>query len=867
MYEAAVTPTVCHTNDGVFVLGLPLHHNWGRGSRILISQEQERIGLRTVAVAWVVEQLGTAAKINVIFQRQGQSVEGGKASVPEDGKRLRFDNFYARMESRAGDRVILDLGESDGVSVGDLYEARDVERPDYPVGLVRVTRVHDMNADAVVEGEDEMLGGQHEFVLRPKTLPPPIHVAVVPVRTEGAGSSVPEGIKREGQESLAGTLRRARDTTHDVELQVEELSPEPSGDPKTLLARLAARARARGASQVIWASGSCAAEPCPPVQYAVVPEDSKETLVPKPLLLPSMMGQAASNDMSALLGQIASAGQAFEEASYRLRAWAGSQGGKLDDDMLLQLVEAELWLGQLGRAGIWMSELEGSYGPTAKPLSYYRTRVRIACSNENLSELEALIHASLRFPELDKAQLDAIECAIGLNLKAGKYATVDELLERGRALASSLGDADSLSRLAEWRAELYDRSGKLDEGQQEMSLQYAKAVAAGDTQRQASSSLKLAKNRSRSGDIDLALEHLQKAGDLYKEMRDESGFVECLPLFGQLWRSRYGIEATRKRLSAERAALKGRSWRRVELGLRIREAELDLHSGRLERVRKELSQLLSTARKKQYDDEELQILGLQVEQALITGPMQQGRKALEQYTQRALDLRREPELAHANLLWGRFALQQGDSKLATAHAQKAVDEHRSLGEEAGRAAGELLLGDANRELGRREAAQRHYRAAAHAYQKMRDDTGFHLAKLGLLGLALGEGRVGDTLRSELQATATYFKRSGQPHEHLRATLQSEWATFLAARDYAATLRKLKDLRTQARKNGFAALRAAAQMFIACVDRSDGAYVLARREYELARELYDAMGRYEHSFDCPGSRAGDSAADEGQDARP
>lgn len=181
-------PTVCHTDDAIYVLGLQPQHGWRRGSRIVISQEDGLLGAHKVAVAWVVEQTDRAAKINVIFQRENHSVEGGTAALHEFGDRLLFEHYYARMAGRNGKSITLDIGENDGVQEGHSYEARSIRAPDYPVGLVRVTRVHDMQSDAVIVEEPETFGAElHEFVFRRPAKPPAIGVAVATVQREAGG--------------------------------------------------------------------------------------------------------------------------------------------------------------------------------------------------------------------------------------------------------------------------------------------------------------------------------------------------------------------------------------------------------------------------------------------------------------------------------------------------------------------------------------------------------------------------------------------------------------------------------------------------------------------------------------------------------
>lgn len=866
VYATAAKPTVCHTKDAIYVLGLPSQHGWRRGSRIVISQEEEDLGSRKVAVAWVVETLDRAAKVNVIFQRYNQSVEGGTATLHEDGDRLRFENYYARMASRSGKSITLDIGKDDGVEEGHTYEARKLTRPDYPVGLVRVTRVHDMHSDAIVVEEPEAFGAElHEFVLRRSTKPPAIAVAVAAIRREDAAPPSREGAKRDSREGLADKLRLAQKASPDVEVQVYDLRSMPGGDLETLLPRLAEGARARQASQVVWTGGPCAAEPCPAAYYADVPKDPKAALVPKPLLLPSMMGGGAADDASALVGQIAYAGKAFEEASYRLRTWAGSLHGDFSSEMLLQLVDAEVQLGQLGRARIWLEELERRYAHAAKPLSYYQARVRVACSNKNLWELRSLRGESRKRPELRKAQLDAVECAIELNIDNKSLAKARELLPDARSLASELGDQDALNRVLRWEAKLADQPGRLADRRKETVAESEEGLTAAEPQDQASQSFKLAMERSRSGDLNGALGYLERAFDLYKEVRSDAGLAECVPLFVGLWRSREGVEGARKRLSAERRTVKGPPWRRAELGMQIGGASLDLQAGKLARARKDLVKFLSFARKSQFVEEELQILALQVEQALIAGQMQQAQRALDKYKERVIDSPREADKARAHLLWARFELQDGKPKPAKEHADIAIRRYRNLDDDAGVAAGQLLLSDAHRELGDLEESRKHYEAAASAYEWLHDEEGRHLANVALFP-SMGGG-TGEASRDSLHASMTYFKKRGQLHEYLRAALRYEWAAFMTSRDHAAALRKLKALRVQAKNREFTVLRAEAQMLIACVHRDDHAYGPANREYQVARGLYGAMGRYEQPFNCPESRVSGPVADEGQDARP
>ena len=846
--ESISSPTVCHGTGGTYVTGLPRDHNWTRGSRILISKPIAPVGETTVGVAWVIQAHDRAATIHVIIGEPDQSLEGAMARPPRPDQRIRFENFYARMESREGKHVFLDVGDHDGVRKGDAYEARNSDRPDYPVGLVRVTHVYAMRAEAEVLQETDPFGVFHEFVLSPRedAVMLALQVGVVPVST-------PDPQTRENHGFLLEKIGAMNTGPQTFGVAFEELRPARTpGTGARTDDIIVASARAQHVSQVVWAEGPCTTEPCARASYAVVPSAPNGDLVRRPLFFPSTSGGSVQNDTSAVLGQLAHAAQAFEEASYHLRTWAADESHTMTAEALLQLAEAEQELGQYDRARIWLRSIEGSPARGGQLLRYFQARGRGACADANRVELEKLEKSARtrldEHPELKHFTLEALECKVALSLAAGNSEDAWPLIDQSIAVAVELGDQESITRLTAQKASLFELAGRFDEAQQTLRHDYEVAVTARDLHAQANNRLAQARNRIRAGEFTSARSHAQAALELFKSLEDDDGIVECLPVLVRIHRQLDGIVVARKFLDTERPTLKRRQLPRAGFALRLAGTYLDLQQGELVRASKDLKNLQAHVSKQRRSDEEIQILEMQSELLLLTGQMQQAHRTIDYYWHRASELHRPADLARARLVYAEFRLQEGNWRAAHRTAKEALAQYQTINDHAGVAAAEFILGEGEREFGKVTDARRHYVTAKQSFQRVQDADGERRADLGLAALELW--REGPAhARQTLLRIESHFKKVGNDQDLMRTRLQLEWAKFLYARDHVATLHALKTIRDEAKRKRFVAFHAGAQMLIACVYRTDSDHKAAKHEFGVAIKLYAEMGRHTQAWPC------------------
>lgn len=823
---------------------------------MLIHQYDEILGEREVAVAWILEPLPRAARIHVIVQQPHATLEGASAQIPKDDRVLRFRNYYARMEARSGKIVTLDIGSDDGVSVRDVYEARDPNRPDYPIGRVVVEKVHEMSSEARIESEDLPFSERNEFVLsRGEASPSSVRIAVIPIQTDDPKQRSPAAARPPVFSVVAEALQQAKTLVRTFELLLHDTAAEPEGAPDDLLARIARRARSQRADQVVWISGSCTAESCAQAWHSEVPDDPDQPLAPEPLLLPSREGGAVVNDPAAVLGQISYTAGAFDEASYQLRSWFAGEATPTASHALIQLAEAESALGQLDRSRIWLREFADRSSQAAQEeqlLPFFRTWGRIACSDANASEVKALqqkVELRVeRHPELKEVQLEALECSVKLSRDRGDQEGAQRAIEQGLALARELGDQASISEFEAFKGHSYELAGQIDKGREHLQQAFDAASASGDRGAQSQLGLALARNRMLASDFEGARKLAQDAMDAYKAMKNEAGIVECLPVLVRVHRRLYGTARARAFLTTERNALRRRRLPRAELALSLAGAFLDLQQGELARVGRNLKQLHESVRRQKLVDEEVQVLGMLAEVHLLSGQMQQAKRTIDRYWHRAHELGRDADQVRARLLYAEFCLQEGDDKNARKYAGAAADSAKLLGDNAVAAAAELLLGDIEREFGSVGAAKQHYQAAKELFGPMKDIDGARLVELGQATLVQWREQA-PHVRHLLPRIVEHFQTVGNVAGHLRASLQLAWANFLHDRDRADTLQSLKSLRETAKRKQFAAAHAEAQMLIACVYRLDSDHKTANQEFRLARDLYAAVGRHNQPWPC------------------
>lgn len=848
--RSSPSPTVCNGPGGPFVTHLPLGHHWTRDTRVVISKPTPIAGEIPVAVAWVVQNYEHAVTINVLVAKPGESLEGARAQAAQPDEHIRFGKFYARMEARNTDgTIILDVGDADGVRQGDTYEARNVSRLDYPVGQVRVTRVHSSHADAEILTEAGQIGTEHAFVFsshpaHPHHAASAVEVGIFPVDSPQATSA--------DQTFMPERTDAGRSAMHAFGIEFRQLFPSEARDPNTPLHDIiAASARAQHVSRVVWAAGPCPAGQCVNAWYADIPDAPNIALEPRILTFPSLTGGSAQNHTSALLGQIAHAAKVFDAASYHLRAWATDETNTITTEALLQLAEAEQELKQFDRARIWLRPLEGGHVEAQQLLRYLRARVRGACADANPRELEALQRRHrknvAKQPQLRQFTLDILVCEVGLSLSAGNKDEARALIEEGMTLAAELNDRDSIRRLNDWKIELDEAAGRFDDGLLSLVEAYKAAEAAGDRHAQARNLLAQATNRARAGDPDRAKQNAERALALFKVLQDDHGIAECMPILVPLSRQMDGIEAIRDLITRERRALKRRDFPRATFALALAEAYLDLQEGELGRAGKSLQRLRDDATKRERIDDEIQVLEMQAELFKTTGQTQQANKTIDHLRRLAADFDRPGTLGRADLIAAQSRLQEGDWTSARDLTATATEQSRKLGDRAGIARAELILGEVEREFGEVEDARQHYQAAKTAFSDMQDPDGAQRADLGLATLALWRERSGQA--RQLAVIESYFKKHGNRQDLLRTRLQLVWAKYVHTRVRTTALRSLKSLRDEVKRRKFVALQAEAQMLIGCVHRIDGDHRGAEKEFVSASKLYAAIGRIKQGVPC------------------
>lgn len=849
---------ICNGIYGTFVVGLADQHHWTRGTRITIQQDDELTGPRAVAVAWVVEELENAAKIRVIIQEPGTNLVGATASPIRSDQYPRFKNFYAHLVARSGDRLSLDLGGNDDVRVGDVYEARDPFHPDYPVGRVSVTKVHDMHSEAEIVSEDTVnspIGARHEFVLSTAQDGASLaSVTVGIVTTKASGPSKVPPLSLPAGQTARQALQQAKAFAKTFALGIEQLEAEP-GTSTAQLARLADLARSRGMDQLVWASGPCGGDTRAQLCHAVVPKDPGQPLAPEALLLPSSGGGPEVGGPLATLGQIAFSAEMFDEASYHLRSWVGKASADVAPGVMIQLAEAEFALGQLERSRMWLAQVREHAGNGLKRrnmLPFLRAWSNIACREANPQEIERIERqvekAKDGDPEYGRVRLKVLECGVQASLKARDYAAASRQIAQGLELGRELGDQAWVNHFEAFHAQVLESTGELGGARQILMKAYENAKKSGDRRSQAQLGLALARNHIRDGDFSLGKQHALEALGLYKELRDEDGIVDCVPIVVLALRRVEGTQYTRQFLMNEQQAWKRSKLKRVVLALQIAQADLLLQSGDMKTAGGILKDLRERVRRHQFIDEEVQVLGMSAELLIITGPTQRTARSIELYWNHAVKRDQELHQAHARLLLAKFRLQEGTLELARQSAGKAGEHYKALEDRAGGAEVALVLADIERESGDIAGARLRYGESQQGFGEVKDREGAKLAELGLAALDLWQGQFANA-HQKLSAIAEQFKISGNAFGELRARLLLEWANYMQWRDSPAALKSLRGLRETAKRRNYVVLQAEAQMLIACVHRLDSDFKSLAPELKLAQGLYSDMGRLEQPLPC------------------
>jgi hypothetical protein len=748
---------------------------------------------------------------------------------------------------------LLDIGSGDDVRVNDIYEARDLAKADLPIGRVRITQVFDMRSRAKIISEDVgvTLGGEHEFVLSQKEpLFPHVRVGMVAIGDERSRGAIHE--PREAT-LVAAALHEAKTLARNLELSVHSLEVEQLEADEDMLKRIAQLARAQRLDQIVWISDKCKQPPCTRVWHSVITDDPDQPLMPEPLLLPSTIGGAPSADAQITLGQISYAAGAYDEASYHLRAWAAT-----DDkaphvpEALIQLAEAEYAVGQLDRSRMWLAKARVPSSRVDLHGQFFEALTRNACADGTTAELARLkYHISQRIahtPRLKHVKLDVIGCEVDINLQRGERTTANTLIDEGLTLSRELGDQNQTVKLEGLRAKVLQQTGQLDAAHAHLRKAFDTMLELQNLAAQAKLSLELAKNRILAGDLPVADEYARYALTIFKGRKDEAGIVESMPVLVQIVRRLRGAEQARHFFEIERRQLQRRQLPRADLALQLAQSYLSLEQGNMARASKQLETLLDRARKYHLMDEETQILGLLAEAYLISGKTKEAYKTIDVYWSRAQKFHRNSDIARARLLYANLRLLEGNGKMARDSAVNAVSDYSKIGDRAGEAMSTYVLGEVEREFGDPSHARQHYDRAKALFEQIFDTEGQHMATLGIV--ALGLWREGaPSARSEIPAIIDYYEKTGNTIAALRASLLLEWANFLHVRDRIATLQSLRAMREKAKRGGYAALQAEAQMLIACVHRVDSDHKAAKSEFQTAESLYAEIGRHTQTWKC------------------
>ncbi len=817
--------------------------------RVYLETNDELSGTRELGVAAVLTALPQAVEIRVLYQRPNSSLVGTTAQLAGSGKNLRSGQYLAHMTKREGAQITLDVGSSHGVKVGDIYEARDPKHRDRPIGraVVRTVRAGDSTAKVLDEvqpvTEKEWVRGGSEAGPRPR----PLKVVVIPIK--GAG---PQPTMVRVREALAA-LKKLPGTP---QVQLVESKPIAPGLPGQLHDQLIQKARAQGADQIVWMPTDCPNGACKHALHAVIPTKTGAALHPDPLLLPTKSDVHAADDARALLGQMAYTAGIFDEASYHLRAWAGGARASAPREVLTRLAQAELELGQLDRARMWLAAAATRKSSAQEPSERVPTQLALAdlaCKDADANELvrlEASLERSAKAnPELRTAHLTALLCGVETSMQSNADPQrTDRLIKKGLTLSGALGDKPAQMTLKRSMARSLAAQGHFARADQEFAAALKIAVSAKDRRLQARIGLDRAIARERSRNVQQAERHAKAACKLFKSLHDEQGLVECIPVMARIERQIHGLPGARTFLDAARSSLRGQHLDRALFAVGRESARLAIEQGELNQAQAELDSLAATARKQKLQAEEDSLQGMFAEYYLLSGQPARARDLLDAYSARIAVKGPGPAQARVQLLYARLSLQEGDAVTTRNLAGKALRGYIVAGDDGGAAAAHLVCAEVEREFGDIASAESHYEEARRLFAALQNTEGVHKVALGKAALVLWRGKAGQA-RKLLPPIVRHFEGSGNSMMALEASLLSEWADFEHARDSDTTLETLRTLKQRATKQKYARLEAEAQMLIACVHRRNSDHVVAEQELAAGQKLYGAIGRHAQQWPC------------------
>lgn len=842
-------PSFCHGPGGTYIVGLPENHDWKPGMRVYLGTTDEITGSSELGVAAVLTSLPQAVEIRVLYQRPHSTLVGTTAQLAGSDKNPGGGRYLAHMTKREGSLITLDVGSTHGVKVGDIYEARDPKQRERPIGRAVVRTVHAGDSTAKVFDEvqpitaDEWVQGGSEAAPRPRT----IKVVVVPIK--GAG---PQPTMLRVREALAALKK----LTGTLQFHLIESKPISPGLPGQLHEKLIQKARDHGADQILWMSNDCAKGTCEQVLHALVPQKAGTPLHPDPLLLPTKSGVQAAADARAILGQMAYTAGSFAEASYHLRMWAGGARASAPHEVITRLAQAELELGQLDRARMWLAQAaarKSSAQETSERLPTHLAQADLACKDadtDELARLEASLERSSKAnPELRAAHLATLLCGVETSMQSNADPQrTDRLIKKGLTVSEALGDKPAQMTLKRAMARSLAAQGLFARADQQFAAALKIAVSAKDRRLQARIGLDRAIARERSRNVPQAERHARAACKLFKSLHDEQGLAECVPVMVRIERQLHGLPGAKAFLDAARSSLRGQHLDRALFAVGRETASLAIERGDLNQAQAELGSLTAAARKQKLQADEDSLQGMLAEYYLLSGQPAKARDLLDTYSGRIAGERPGLAQAHVQLLYARLSLQEGDAVTSRSQAVKALRGYVGAGDDAGAAAAHLVRAEVEREFGEKVAAESHYEEARRLFAKVQDTEGVYKVALGKAALVLWRGKTGQA-RKLFPSIVHHFEGSGNSMMALEASLLSEWADFEHTRASDITLDTLRTLQQRATKQKYARLAAEAQMLIACVHRRDSDHVVAEQELAAGQKLYGAIGRHAQQWPC------------------